>query len=186
MDSNKQVRKIIDREKERKWCTKTLSETSDNTWKISSLSLIGAGDGYAQREGEQIKAISIFCRFMITKGDTGGNNIRVVILWINAPENVLTTAEVWDATTGPTMAQLRAQNYTGKYVVLMDEVIPVPSTCRFRNWEKMIKLNHLIDYRGTNTSDGARGSLWLMHTSDSSQATFPTINGSVRTIFIDK
>lgn len=157
---------------------------------IHCMTLITAGTGLAQREGNRIRVKNIYATGQIKSANpVEFNNVRCAIIWFNGDQEDPGAAGqpyipklplIWAGTNdlGTTRVfQPRNLNYVHTWIVIWEKMYLL----QFKNdyVAKIyinLNMNHLVNFIGGNGNDTRKGSLWFVCYSDSVADPHPNLD----------
>lgn len=172
---------------EHKFHDVNVSLSSDTTGAVSNLTLVNQGDGVSSRDGNSIKAESIYVRMRATinSAATIPCSIRT-ILFIDTQQQgtapVLANVLVGDLDT-----PLNIEDFPGRFKVLRDHEFNLsPGGNEILTSSFYVPLSHHLKYDGVagTAADQRKGQLYLLNVSNVA-TNLPTLNVDSRLRFID-
>lgn len=161
-----------------------MNEAPPTTGLIYPLTQIAQGDTYATRDGNSVKAVSLFIRLTAVLNSSADQTfMRLCIFKDN--ENNGTTPAVADLLESASnyISPLLHTNGT-RFSVIKDHTINLTKEINAKQYKSFIRIPHHIKFSGSAGTDTKEGNIYLLLMSD--QATnLPVVDFTTRLRFID-
>lgn len=159
------------------------SLSPSTTGAIYPLTQIADGDTYNTRDGNSIKAVSIFQRMSYQLNSSSDATFLRYILFMDN-ENQGSTPALTDVLES--LGYLSPLNHVNgtRFTVIRDKVLVLDKTFNAKQMKVFVKCNNHIKWSGTNATDMKEGHIFMLLLSDEA-TNFPIVNVLSRLRFID-
>lgn len=183
----KLVKKVI-RQEEKKNVDVAYGPTAQSTTEaVTHLTPIAQGTTHNQRVGLKVTANYLQMRFTCRGNATAiQQSMRIVIVADMQNEGAAPAwTDIFQSASYLSPRQLISQP-ANRWKVLMDKTVSMDTNgaTGVVNFNKFIKLKHIIKYSGTNSTDESDGNIWILSISDQATNT-PTLQYYSRFRFTD-
>lgn len=151
---------------------------------IYPLTQIAQGDAYNNREGNSVKAKSLFYRQTTVLNTSAEQTfVRVVIFKDMEQNGTSPTAAQLLESSGNYISPLNHVNGT-RFKILRDHIVNVTKTLNAKQYETYIRLSNHIKFSDSASTDTKEGNIYLLLLSDQATNT-PTIDFNSRLRYVD-